>query len=199
MRVKSPIDELGEEHESLRAHARDIQEAVRGLGAGTGAAWADVGRNLEESVRMFRRSLLLHFRREEEGLFPEARRLLAERAKRADVMSRFFAEEGEDDMSAHTSLASRTDDTLALLRQIEEAGMLDEESLRRLRTLVNTTISLLERHAEKEKRLIFPMIERSLDPLDVEEVRKRMSGLTSAQLLVEATDEDVRRLDIEAG
>jgi hemerythrin-like domain-containing protein len=147
-------------------------------------------------VGSFRRALLLHFRREEEGLFPEARRLVAERATRVDVMSRFFGEEGEDDMNAHASLASRANDAVALLGQIEEARQLDDQSLRRLRTLVNTTVSLLERHAEKEDTMVFPMIERSLDPLDMEEVRKRMSGLTPAQVLVDPSDEDVRDLDM---
>ncbi len=184
MTASTPIEELREEHASLLNDAREIQGAVSALGAGTGAAWADIGGTLADSVEMLRRGLLIHFCREEVGLFPEARRMIAGPARAAKAIGRFLAGESEEDVGAHAALASRTEDTLALLREIEERGKLFEQSLWRLRTLVGITISLLERHLEKEESIVFPMIERSLDPVELREVRKRMSGLGSAHDLV---------------
>jgi hemerythrin-like domain-containing protein len=196
MSEKSPIEELREEHSALGADAKDLKESVRGLGAGTGAAWSDVGGALAERVEMFRRSLLLHFRREEEGLFPEAKRMVSERARRADVMGRFFGEEGEEDIAAHAALASRVEDILALLDQVEKAGQIDDHSLARLRTLTDLTVGLLERHVQKEDTMIFPMVERSLDALQLSEVQQRMTGLASAQDLLTSSDGDLRGLEI---
>jgi hypothetical protein len=196
MSVKSPSEELQGEHAALIRDAKSIQDTLRGVGAGGGAAGTEIGGTLAEGVGGLRRGLLLHFRREEAGFFAVARRLVAERSPQADAINRFFAEESDDDMSAHAALESRANDAVALLHQAQESAKLDEPLLRRLRTLLSTSISLLERHVEKEEQLIFPMIERSLDRLEIEEVRKRMSDLTSAQDLAASSGDDVRPLDM---
>jgi len=197
MSVRSPIEEMRKEHQALLNDAKELEATVRGLEAGTGESWDRVGGSLPERLEMFHRGLLLHFRREEEGLFPDARRMVSERARRADVVGQFFAEEAEDDVSAHAVLAARTQETAALVAQIEQAGSLDQRSLARLRTLVNLTRGLLERHAEKEDKLIFPMIQRSLDPAQLEQVNQRLQALGSAADLTDAGmrgDEDLKGL-----
>ena len=98
-----------------------------------------------------------------------------------DVVSRFFAEEGEDDFNAHSVLMIRTAEMVKLLDGVEQAGRLDEQVLARLRTLMNLTRSLLERHAEKEDKLIFPMVERALKPEQMDLVRARIEALPSRE------------------
>jgi hemerythrin-like domain-containing protein len=54
---------------------------------------------------------------------------------------------------------------------------LDPETSGRLRGLTNATRDLLERHADKEHKLVFPMIERLLDPEQMAAAGERMRAL----------------------
>ena len=185
-----PIEELRKEHQVLLADAKDLEAAVRALSGDGNASWTEVGGSLRERLEIFHRSLRLHFRREEEGLFPDVQEMVSQRSQRSDVMVQFFAQEGEDDMNAHVVLSMRTEDMLSLIDEIQAAGTVNRQSLARLRTLANLTRSLLERHAEKEDRLIFPMVERALDQLQLEEVAKRLSALGSAADLLDSTTQE---------
>lgn len=179
MSQRSPIQELGREHQFLVADIKDLDEAMRAVRDRPGEWWAANAGALRARLDMFSEHLEMHFRREEEGLFPDAQQMALERAGRSGILSQFFAAEAEDDMSAHAALRSRVQEMAAVSDEMKTAGGSGEQSIRRLRTLVHLTRSLLERHAEKEDRLVFPMIERSLDPLQMEQVRSRMGALRS--------------------
>ena len=185
-----PLQELNGEHQSLAADARQIEAAVREIGAAQAPSWAEDARTLRDQVEMFRRALAMHFRREEEGLFPDAKRMVADQAGPGDALSQFFAEEGDEDTSAHTSLRTRVKDVLSLAEAMTRASGPDQESLGRLRALVSTTRSLLESHADRESKIIFPMIARALNDDLMEQVARRMTQLGAAADLVDSSEPD---------
>jgi hemerythrin-like domain-containing protein len=199
MSAKPPLQELNGEHQSLATEVRQIEAAVREIGAVRMPSWAEEARTLRDQLEMFRRALALHFRREEEGLFPDAKRMVADQGRPGDALTQFFGEEGEEDMSAHASLTTRARDMLSLAEEMTRAEGPDQQSLGRLRALVSTTRSLLESHADRESKIIFPMIARALDDDQMEQVARRMTQLGAAADLVdssEADSDDLRDLSI---
>jgi regulator of cell morphogenesis and NO signaling len=186
-----PLQELNGEHQSLAADVRQIEAAVREIGAAQAPSWAEDARTLRDQVEMFRRALAMHFRREEEGLFPDAQRMVADQAGPGDALSQFFAEEGDEDTSAHASLRTRVKDVLSLAEAMTRATGPDQESLGRLRALVSTTRSLLESHADRESKIIFPMIARALNDDQMEQVARRMNQLGAAADLVDSSEADM--------
>jgi len=178
MQPRSPFEEMVQEHMALLTEVGDLQSSIRKLVNPETAALGGSG-VVREALDLFQRRLRVHFRREEEGVFPDAQRMISEGAQGADVFGRFFAQEAEDDMSAHATLTRRANEMLEIAAQVEEAGGLDEASARRLLALVNLTASLLERHAAKEDTLIFPMIEKSLTPGQIGAVAERLQKLGS--------------------
>jgi len=195
MESRSPFDELREEHVALLVDARDIQASLRGLTQPAGAGLGG-GSLIRDSLEIFQRRLRVHFRREEEGVFPEAQRMVSEGAQGADVFGRFFAQEGEDDMSAHAALARRANEMVEMATQMEEASGPDAASARRLLAVANLTASLLERHASKEDTLIFSMIERALTPAQVDVVRDRLRVLGSDRDLTPGDDSGLSQLGV---
>lgn len=189
MSKMSPIQDLNKEHQALVADMKDLQAGVRELDAGAALSWAEQARTLRDQFEMFHRAVSLHFRREEEGLFRDAQSMVAERGRRGDALSQFFAEEGEDDLNAHASLRTRAQEMVSLVDQMAGSAGPEQRQLGRLRTLVNVTASLLERHAEKENKLIFPMIARSLNDDQMEQVGSRMSQIGAAADLVDSSQD----------
>ena len=184
MAAKSPFEDLKDEHVALLTEMNDIQSSVRGLMGGEAASLGG-GAVLRDELEMFLRQLRIHFRREEEGLFPEAKRMISEGAQGADVFGSFFAEEAEDDMSAHAALARRANEMLAIAVQMEDAGRPDESSAQKLRALAALTSGLLQRHAAKEDALIFAMLEKGLKPDQIDQVSERLKEIGSNRDLSE--------------
>jgi len=178
MSAKSPFEDLREEHVALLAEMDGIQSSVRGL-MGEGTASVGGGAVLRDEMEMFQRQLRIHFLWEEEGLFPEAKRMIFEGAQGADVFGAFFGEEAEEDMSAHATLARRATDMLEIAAQMEGMGGPDEDSAQKLRALASLTAGLLQRHAAKEDTLIFPMLEKGLMPDQVGQVGERLKEIGS--------------------
>ncbi|MBN1460159.1 MAG: hemerythrin domain-containing protein [Armatimonadetes bacterium] len=185
----SPFDDLNEEHRALQTDVAELKSTIRNL---TGQETSSLGSGgvIRDELEMFRKKLRIHFRREEEGLFPEARRIISEGARGADVFGSFFAEEAEDDMSAHASLTSRANQMLEIAGQLEESGRPDEQTARQLLSLINLTSTLLDRHAAKEETLIFPMLEKSLTSDQVDDVQSRVQEIGSDRDLTAAGDEE---------
>ena len=188
MEARSPFEEMREEHIALLTDVAGLKDSIRRL-AQPDIGTPGMGNVTRDELELFGRRLRVHFRREEEGLFPDAQRMVSEGAHGADVFGRFFAEEAEDDMTAHVTLTRRANEMLEIAAQMQEAGGPDESSARRLLALVNLTASLLERHAAKEDTLIFPMIAKSLTPDKVEAMRQRLQTLGSDRDLT-SSDQD---------
>ena len=174
MAERSPIQELRTEHQRLMKDAKDLQTTVGGLSTNPEAAQEATSGHLRSRAEQFRDDLLAHFRREQECLFPDARQAVSEGAPAVDILGQFFSAASEDDISAHTGLAARMDDITAALASIEQAGRVDDSSAARLRMLMDLVRGSLERHAQKEDALIYPMIERVLSPEQMEQVSQRL-------------------------
>lgn len=181
MSQASPIDELRKEHQRLLTDLKDLQDSARESSDQVTATGRD-------RMEMFQRALQIHFRREQEGLFPDARQLVARSSKPPAVLSSFFGSEAEEDIDAHRVLAERTQQLLDLVWDISQAVKPDPPSMARFRALLSLTLGLLERHADKEDKLIFPMIERSLEPEQLEQVAERMHALGSAAELTDTSE-----------
>lgn len=192
----SPFEEMKQDHESVLQEMRELRETLRGLSGKGPRGWGDVGRVVRDRLEMFRRDLRLHIRREEDAVFPEARRLLSEDAGRVDVIGSFFAGEAEDDVAAHATLAARADEMLTMVAEMGDSGGATEQSLRKLAAVGEATARLLEQHAAKEDSLIFPFLERTLTEDQVDAVRAELQRLGSARDLIgsEESDEELREL-----
>ncbi|MGD0111782.1 MAG: hemerythrin domain-containing protein [Armatimonadota bacterium] len=158
----SPLDELRREHQMVLADIADIHTAMRETATSTERAHDALRGSLRSRLDMFRQGILLHFRREEECLYPDVRLLVAQGAHGADILGQFLRSEAEEDMRAHQVIAARTEEIASLLAAGEQQGGLPALSLSHLRTLVGLTHDLVTRHAEKEDKMVFPLIERNL-------------------------------------
>lgn len=181
MTAKTPLDELRKDHGILANDIKALASDIRDLGESGDAARPALDGTLRARLIDFYEGMLMHFRREEEGLFPDARRLASESNAKLGVAAQFFAEEGEDDLAAHTTLGARMTEMIELLAEVEAAGILDQQSLTKLRAVFSLTQGLLERHAAKEDDLVFPMIERALTPAQLNAVWDRLAAITPEQ------------------
>ncbi len=186
------VEELRKDHEILRKDTAAFEATVRGLARSPEATGEALSGSLRARLAYFQAGMRLHFRREEEGLFPDVRRMVSEGARRADVIAQFFREEAEDDLSAHTVLVARMDEMIGALAEAEAAGRLGEQEGHQLRVQFGLFKSLLERHAAKEDNLIFPMVERALTPAQLDAVLDRLASIRPEEDL---GDTSLRRAD----
>ncbi len=181
MTAKTPLDELRKDHGILVKDIKALASDLRELGESEDAARPALDGTLRARLTGFREGMLMHFRREEEGLFPDARRLASAGDAKLGVAVQFFAAEGEDDLAAHSTLGARMTEMIELLAEAEAAGRLDQQSLTRLRAILSLCQALFERHAAKENDLVFPMIERALTPAQLNAVWDRLAAITPEQ------------------
>ena len=177
MSERLPTDELRAEHEvALRGMGEVVEASALLRSVSSDKAWEAVGARLGR----LREGLLLHFRKEEEGLFPEVAAMAAQGAPRVDILGQFFGEQADDDLTAHALLRQRMDEMAAVVVEVVKRRRGGGSEAERLGTLVEATRDLLERHAGKEDRLVFPMIERVLSPEQMAAVRERMEAIRRA-------------------
>ena len=70
MSERTPVDALRAEHEVVRGKMKELADAVLSLPAEERKQWGEVGEGLRSRVAELREALVVHFRKEEEGLFP---------------------------------------------------------------------------------------------------------------------------------
>lgn len=175
-----PLEELRSEHEVALDVMRQVAEEARAITAGAPSEWGLEADRLLWRLRELRRALLLHFRKEEDGLFPDVRAQVAEGAPPKDILSQFFSDQADDDLKAHQLLRQRAQSLLRQLQELQRTGRLDVASCKPLPALADSALDLLRRHAQKEDRLIFPMVERLLDDNQIAAVRERMRAISLA-------------------
>lgn len=173
MSETSPTNELRKEHQLVLADIAAAHEMMQGLGAGPEAPQGFFSASFRARLDMFRQGILVHFRREEECLYPAANAMVSAGARGADLLGRFFNSEAEDDMQAHQVIRTRTNEIMSLF-DAGTRGELNAMSVAHLRTITGLTKSLLERHALKEDNMIFPLIERGLTFEELAAVSDRM-------------------------
>jgi iron-sulfur cluster repair protein YtfE (RIC family) len=177
MTERSPTQELREEHDAALAAIGRLAEGLPGPLSGTGDTGAAARPELGRALAELREAMLLHFRKEEEGLFPDVQSMLSEGAPRVDIVAEFFTGESEDDLIAHHLLRARMREVGELLAALPQAGEWDPELTARLGAALDLTRDILRRHADKEDRLVFPMIERLLDASQMAAVRARFEAI----------------------
>ena len=168
------LEGLYREHRALRAAAEGLQETVRDLAASPATA---LNGHLRDRLWRFREALLHHFRQEQEALYPEAQQLISAGAGRGDIFGQFFAAEAEEDWGAHAAVAARVEEMLLLLDAVMAAQQLEPGPLARLRTMMGFVHDLFGRHADKEDRFIYPMIQQALGYEERQRVRQRLQEL----------------------
>ena len=168
------VARLRQEHNLGIGLTGSLSQQVQALALSSpaGDSPAECRKTLDE----LRASLLLHFRVEEEGLYPDVQRIAAEGAPRVDILTAFFGEESDDDLKAHALLRARLEEIGGMLSRAQAAGMSDE-LVGRLANAANLAHDLLSRHAAKEDTLIFPLVERLLDAAQRAAVEAKMQSL----------------------
>ena len=161
--------------------AVDLMNRLRDVAAplASGAANAQALASARDTLARLRPALLLHFRVEEEGLYPDVQQTVAADAPRVDILSAFFGDESDDDLKAHTLLRARVQEIAGTLDRARE-GHLGAEAASRLHAAIELAHGLLTRHAHKETTLIFPMIERLLDRSHMAAAEERMRTVREA-------------------
>jgi hemerythrin-like domain-containing protein len=172
------LEGLYRDHRALAQDAAGLREAVRGLAASPDpAVESALDGRLRGRLARFQEALWHHFRREQDGLYPEARQLISQGAGRGDVFGQFFAGEAEEDLGAHETLRVRVDEMIQAVAAAEQAGQLEAGALARLRSALGLVCDLLHRHADKEDRFIYPMLQQALDWEQRQRVRQRLTEM----------------------
>jgi len=177
MTDRSPIDELRADHAALTAAMQTVADCLARLSDAAATPWAGAGDELLAKVEDLRGLLLLHFRREEEALFPEVIAMISQGAPRVDILSQFFSGEADDDLTAHTIIRSRIRELCEAMTEAHRAADIKPDGVRGMRTTVNLAADILRRHMEKEHTIIFPMIERMLDEAQMTKVGQGMGRI----------------------
>lgn len=176
---RSPTDELRREHEAILAQVTEFASAIDRI-TGRIRNWDEVGAGIRRLLGAFRRPLLLHFRKEEEGLYPDVREAVSRGAPKGDILSQFFSEQADDDIVAHRLLRGRLRDVITKLDAFEQAGRAEAIAIDRLQALVHGALGLLQRHADREGTLVFPMIERLLPEDQMAAAADRIQAIAAA-------------------
>lgn len=169
MSRRNPIEDLKRQHAVLAAEMNGIGELARRLQVDSPE---ELRAEFRERTGVLRRALDMHFLREEEALFPEARRMAAQGAVRSDLLGQFLEGEQEEDLRAHSVMSARMEQAEHLL-----AMDMDGPILAKVKALVSATASLCGAHSAKENTMIFPIIERALTPEQQQEIWERMESL----------------------
>jgi iron-sulfur cluster repair protein YtfE (RIC family) len=175
-RDRSPIEQLQQEHQAALGAFDALTDQVAAVTAGA-TAWEDVSEHIEPRFHALHQLLLVHFRKEEEGLFAEAVELAAEESSEAGLIAGFFAEEADDDILAHTTLRIQMREMAALLPGIRETDGAGHHTPGELHDALLFSRDLLRRHARKEETVIFPLIQRLLTEEQMMAVRRRIAEI----------------------
>jgi len=177
MSETSPTAILKQDHVAAFAV---VDALTRDLAYPEDVFWAKVAEGIHGRVAALRDALLLHFRREEEALFPDLVALVSEEAPEADIIAGFFRQESDDDLSAHTTVRLALYDIANLLEQMAAPNARPQHSISALRDRFGRARDLLSRHVEKEETVIFPMAERLLEEEQLRAIAARLAAITSA-------------------
>jgi len=180
MTTEPPLDKLRHDHAAATQAVKAVADLVADLTGAPSTAWPGIGERLRSSIEGLAQNLLLHFRLEEEALFPQVRAMMSEGAPAVDILSQFLDGEADDDLTAHFLMRSRLRELTSVLDAGQQAGGLAADQLAAIRTTTNLLADILRRHADKEHRLIFPMIERMLDAGQMAQVAERMRKIGPA-------------------
>lgn len=154
-----PLQQLMDEHVSLRADMNLIYEVTEEIEFESGPVVVQLFAKLYEQISAFTDKLKAHSKREEEGLFPMMARRLRENDRTMEVM--------EDE---HEKAEQHLQDFLTEAGQASPA--IDEDDVQTITVYAVQALATLTQHFAKEEKTLFPLAEKLLSVDEKKELNK---------------------------
>ncbi|MGB7624859.1 MAG: hemerythrin domain-containing protein [Terriglobia bacterium] len=152
-----PTEELRQEHRAVLKLLNDLNGVIASAEAMNAGSWKP---SFENGLAFFNRDVAIHFKKEEDALFPAMEKYLGREGGPIAVML--------NEHKQHNSL----------LREL--GGAIAAGNLAVLRSTWESFYSLLTMHILKEDSVLFPMAERLLVEGEWIEVAQKMDELKKA-------------------
>lgn len=147
--LSAPLQQLKDEHVSLRADMDFFYEIIEEIEFESGPAVVQLFMKLYERISAFTEKLKAHSKREEEGLFPMMARRLGENDRTIDEME-----------SEHEKAEQHLQD---FLTEADKAGStIDENDVQWITVYAVQAHATLIQHFAKEEKMLFPLAENIL-------------------------------------
>ena len=155
--LSAPLQQLMDEHVSLRADMDLIYEISEDIESNSGPAVVQLFARLYEQVSAFNEKLKEHSKREEEGLFPLITSHLGANDRTIDEM------EAEHEKAEHH--------LRDFLLEAERAGInIDEDAAGWITVYAVQALATLTQHFAKEEKMLFPLAESILSVQEKEDL-----------------------------
>jgi len=155
-----PLQQLKDEHVSLRADMNLFYEIIEEIEFNSGPAVVQLFANLYQLISTFTNKLMAHSKREEEILFPMMSRHLGENDRTIEVME-----------CEHKKAEQHLQD---FLTEAGKAGSsIDENDVQWITVFAFQAHATLTQHFAKEEKVLFPLAEHIL-PIEEKEKLERL-------------------------
>ena len=158
-KLSAPLQQLMDEHVSLRADMDYFYEITEDIEFESGPAVVLLFAKLYERVSAFTYKLKAHSKREEEGLFPMMNLHLGENDRTIEVME-FEHEKAEQHLQD-------------FLTEADKKGLsIDENAAQWIAVYAVQAHATLTQHFAKEEKVLFPLAENILSTEEKEELER---------------------------
>ena len=158
--LSAPLQQLMDEHVSLRAEMDLIYEITEDIESDSGPSVVQLFTKLSEQVSAFNEKLKEHSKREEEGLFPLITSHLGANDRTIDEME-----------AEHEKAEQHLQD---FLLEAERVGItIDEDAAGWVTVYAVQALATLTQHFAKEEKILFPLAENILSVHEKEELERR--------------------------
>lgn len=147
--LSAPLQQLKDEHVSLRTDMDLSYEIIEEIEFDSGPAVVQLFAKLHEQISAFNDKLKAHSKREEEGLFPLMARRLGENDRTIEVME-----------CEHEKAERHLQDFLTEANQAGPA--IDENDAQSFTVYAVQALATLTQHFAKEEKVLFPLAENIL-------------------------------------
>ena len=157
-----PLDLLRLAHRTALGELELLEKSAASLKRNDGMAWGD----LDKVFNFFDVELKVHFRHEEEIVFPYLARVIGREGPIAAMLDE------------HQTLWRAVD---ALHEKVEELRVAQPESAGKLaqtvQQIANHIVGFLRSHIQKEDNVLFPLAEEALDPQTLQEMVSKIQAV----------------------
>lgn len=164
MAVSAPLQQLMDEHKSLRGDMDLIHEIIEEIEFDSGPAVVQQFVKLHEQILAFNEKLKTHSNREERGLFPMMARRLGQNDRTIETME-----------VEHEKAERHLQD---FLTEADQAALtMDEDTAQTITVYAVQALATLIQHFAKEERNLFPLAEKILTTEEKKELDRLFQGL----------------------
>lgn len=157
--LSAPLQQLKDEHVSLRKDMDFFYEITEDIEYGSGPAVVALFAKLYERISAFAEELKAHSKREEQGLFPMMVRRLGENDRTIEVMEQ-----------EHEKAEKHLQD---FLTEADNKGTtIDETDAQWMTVYAVQAYATLTQHFAKEERVLFPLAENILSVDEKQELER---------------------------